>query len=93
MTSRPTNPIAEIVDRLTDAQKRALLSAEWREACGAWQPAGWYVCADRRIRYRLCLAGVLEDYLSPTQRLTPLGIEVQQALREAASLARKGVGV
>lgn len=58
--------------------RRALLSANWREPNGVWHPAGWYITADRRVRYRLCRERLTLDYLTPRQRLTPLG----QAVRE-----------
>lgn len=73
--------VAEIAKRLSEAQRRAILSSESRQANGAWHPAGWYLRADRRVRYRLCLAGLLRDYLAPSQRLTPLGLAVREHLQ------------
>jgi hypothetical protein len=83
-----TTSAQEIAAKLTEAQRRAVLFAQWREQNGVWHPAGWHITADRRVRYRLSCAGVLRDYLTPTQRLTPLGLEVRNLLEQERQQAR-----
>jgi len=78
-----TNPEASaIAERLSPAQKRALLSASFREAHGAWWPAGWYVSADRRVNLNLCRQGLILDYLRPANRLTETGLAVRTLLKD-----------
>ena len=74
--------VGEIVASLTMAQREALLGAELREARGAYRPEGLYVTADKRVRYNLAILRLLPDYLTPTQRLTPLGLAVREHLIE-----------
>ena len=76
-----TDPKA-IAAELSEAQKRAMLAAQDRNANGVWHPAGYYLYADKRVRLRLNHQKLIADYLSPTQRLTPLGLAVRKALQE-----------
>jgi len=76
--------IAEIAKGLSEAQRRAVATATWREQDGAWHPEGWYCSADKRVRYRLCTAGLTRDYLRHSNRLTPLGHAVRAHLQEAS---------
>jgi len=73
--------VAAIADGLTKAQRKAVLRAEDRAARGVWHPAGVYVTADRRVRYRLALLDIAVDYLRHSNRLTPLGLQVREHLK------------
>lgn len=70
-----------IAASLTEAQKRAVSSATWRDGDGAWNPSGWYCYADKRVRRKLCQIGLIGDYLCPSNRLRPLGLEVRRILQ------------
>lgn len=77
--------IERIAAGLTKAQREAVISAAFRKRQSAWWPAGWYLNADRRVRWNLCCAKLVGDYLGPWQRLTPLGLRVRQHLLETQS--------
>lgn len=74
--------VAGIARGLSEAQRKAVQSAVWRDGDGGWHFSGWFIQADRRVRYRLCAAGLLPDYLSPLQPLTHLGLAVRVHLQE-----------
>ena len=65
--------IAELAGRLSKAQREAVASATFLEEAGVWHPAGWYVHADKRVRYALSLANVTRNYLRRSNRLTSRG--------------------
>ena len=69
-----SDDVERVCAGLTEAQRRAITLAKWREADGPWWPEGVYCYADKRVRYNLCCADLLADYLNPWNRLTPLGL-------------------
>lgn len=74
--------VERIATGLTDAQRRATARAVWIEKRSVWRPEGWYIRADKRVRYALCRLGLLRDYLGNEQKFTPLGLAVRQHLIE-----------
>jgi hypothetical protein len=74
----------KVAEGLSEAQRRAVLSATWSDGNGVWHLPGWYCRADRRVRYNLARAGICGDYLRPSNRLKPLGLEVRAILQEKA---------
>ena len=72
--------IARLAAGLTKAQRTAIVTAQWYKARNAYNPAGFYVHADMRVRRALAEAGIIRDYLNPHQRLTPLGLAVRAHL-------------
>jgi hypothetical protein len=73
----------QIAAGLTEAQRRAVTSASFSSGDGAWHPEGWYCHADKRVRYNLCRMGITRDYLRRSNRLTPLGLQVRQILKDS----------
>lgn len=70
----------QIAAGLTKAQRWALLRSAYYEDRSAYKTAGRYLTADKRVRWALCCAGVIYDYLNPVQKLTPLGQQVRAIL-------------
>lgn len=70
----------QIAKGLTKAQKKALLGAKWSEYQTAYRPAGYYLTADKRVRYNLAWLRLISDYLGQSQRLTELGLSVRAIL-------------
>ena len=72
--------VADIARGLTKAQRAAVIGAIDCEPRGPYRPAGLYCSADKRVRWKLAVAGVIRDYLGPSNRLTPLGLAVRAHL-------------
>lgn len=82
MTIFTQEDVVRVAAGLSKAQRAAVASAAFREQAGVWHPRGWYLYADKRVRYALALANVIRDYLRPVNRLTPLGLAVRNHLKE-----------
>ena len=72
--------LAKLAATLSEAQRRAVKSARFWEGYGAYNPPGHYLTADRRVLRNLCRHKIVRDYLSPSQRLTPLGLALRNHL-------------
>lgn len=70
---------------LTEAQRRAVKGARWREEDGAWYPEGWYCTADKRVCVFLCRLELTRDYLKFTDKLTDLGLAVRNRLERRSN--------
>lgn len=77
-----TPDLATLAARLSEAQRRAVLTATYQEKRGAWSPAGWYVSGDKRVRLKLTSYRLTPDYLRRSNRLTPLGEQVRTHLKD-----------
>lgn len=78
-----TDDAERIAAGLSEAQRRAVLTASFHKQDGVWHPEGWHSYADKRVRWNLCRQGLTHDYLRRYNRLTPLGLAVREHLKKA----------
>lgn len=74
--------VERVAKGLSAAQREAVIGARHFARRGPYIPEGWYVYADKRVRYRLSMLRIAHDYLRPSNPLTAFGEKVRAHLKD-----------